>query len=174
MGINKVPYKGTSTWYIDFYHEGQRLREKVGREDQGITRKDAEKAYMARMGEIVQGKFNLAKSSKSVSFDAMVKHYLEWSKTNKKSYSRDETSCRKLMESFSGMSLKDITSWHIDKYKSRRNKTSVTVATINRELACIKHIFTKAIEWGKAKENPAKKIKLFKENNKRVRFFEKR
>jgi len=34
-------------------------------------------------------------------------------------------------------------------------------------------MFNKAIEWGNAKENPIKKIKLFKENNERVRFLEK-
>jgi len=31
-------------------------------------------------------------------------------------------------------------------------------------------MFTKAIEWGFLKENPAKSIKLLKENNRRLRF----
>src|SRR3989304_6573362 len=100
MSIYKVPYKGTATWYIDFYHEGQRVREKVGREDQGITKKNAEKALKARIGEIVQGRFDIQKASPSVTFDVMVKHYLEWSKVNKKSYKFDCLNCRRLMESF--------------------------------------------------------------------------
>src|SRR3990172_2471176 len=173
MSIYRVPYKGTATWYIDFYHEGQRVREKVGREDQGITRKDAEKALKARMGEIVQGRFNIVKISPSVTFDVMVKHYLEWSKVNKRSYRRDVLSCRNLLKSFSGMSLKEISSWHVEKYKSKRLKEGMKVATVNRELACLKHIFTKALEWNKIKENPVKKVKLFKENNARVRFLSK-
>ncbi len=173
MSIYKILHKGTGTWYIDFYHEGQRVREKVGREDEGLRRKDAEKALKARMGEIVQGKFNLANSSKSVAFDVMVKHYLEWSKVNKRSYRRDDLSCRNLLKSFSGMSLKDISSWHVEKYKSKRLKEGMKVATVNRELACLKHIYSKALEWNKTKENPVKKVKLFKENNARVRFLSK-
>jgi len=173
MAVYKVPYKGTATWYIDYYHEGKRIKERIGREDQGIKKKDAEKALKARMGEIVQGKFNLAKASRSVAFDVMVTHYLEWSKANKKSHKTDCLNTSRLLESFSGMSLKDITSWHIEKYKSKRLKDGLRVASVNREVACLKHIFTKAIEWGKAKENPVKKVKLFKENNKRVRFLSK-
>ncbi|MBU0881350.1 MAG: site-specific integrase [Candidatus Omnitrophica bacterium] len=34
-------------------------------------------------------------------------------------------------------------------------------------------MFNKAIEWGKADENPVRKVKLFKENNKRIRYLEK-
>ncbi|OGL44472.1 MAG: hypothetical protein A2149_03875, partial [Candidatus Schekmanbacteria bacterium RBG_16_38_11] len=69
--------------------------------------------------------------------------------------------------------LKDITPWHIEKYKSKRTKDGMKPATVNRELSCLKHIYTKAIEWGKAKENPVKKVKFFKENNERVRFLDK-
>ncbi|MFC1599238.1 tyrosine-type recombinase/integrase, partial [Candidatus Omnitrophota bacterium] len=39
--------------------------------------------------------------------------------------------------------------------------------------ACIKHIFTMAMQWGKAESNPVKKVKLFRENNQRVRYLEK-
>ena len=170
MAVYKIPYKETASWYIDYYHEGQRIKERIGREDQGITRKDAEKAQKARMGEIVQGKFNLVKVSKSIVFDVMVTHYLEWSKTNKKSYESDCCHTRRLLEFFSGRSLKDITSWDIEKYKSKRLKDGLKPASVNRQLQCLKHIFTKAIEWGKVKENPVKKVKLFKENNKRVRY----
>ena len=43
-------------------------------------------------------------------------------------------------------------------------------ATLNRELSLLKHIYTKAIEWGKCKENPVKKVKKLKGEVKRVRF----
>jgi integrase len=46
----------------------------------------------------------------------------------------------------------------------------VKPATVNRELSLLKHMFTKAIEWSKVKENPAKKVKLLKGEVKRVRF----
>ena len=55
--------------------------------------------------------------------------------------------------------------------KADRNK-QVSVAYVNRELACLKCMFNKAIDWDMAKENPVKKVKLFKENNTVVRYLE--
>ena len=52
----------------------------------------------------------------------------------------------------------------------KKTQTSVRPATLNRELSLLKHLFTKAIEWGKCKENPAKKVKKLKGEVKRVRF----
>lgn len=45
-------------------------------------------------------------------------------------------------------------------------------ATINREMACLHHIFTKAVEWDMIERNPFDKGKglTLKENNKRTRF----
>jgi len=41
---------------------------------------------------------------------------------------------------------------------------------VNRELALFKHMYSKAIEWGKVKENLTKKVKLLKGEVKRLRF----
>ena len=42
-------------------------------------------------------------------------------------------------------------------------------ATVNREIACLKTIFNKALRNGKAEHNPALGVKLLKENNERDR-----
>jgi len=60
-----------------------------------------------------------------------------------------------------------------DRYK-RRRQGEVSNATVNREVACLKHIFTKAIEWGIVKKNPGKKVKLLRERNTRLRYLEER
>jgi integrase len=52
----------------------------------------------------------------------------------------------------------------------KRLQTPIRPATLNRELSLLKHMYTKAIEWGKCKENPAKKVKKLKGEVKRVRF----
>ena len=52
----------------------------------------------------------------------------------------------------------------------KRIQTPIQPATLNRELSLLKHVYTKAIEWGKCKENPAKKVKKLKGEVKRVRF----
>ncbi len=57
----------------------------------------------------------------------------------------------------------------IERYKATRLQ-SVSPASVNRELACLKYMYTKAIEWGFAKANPAKKVKLLKEPPGRLRY----
>ena len=41
--------------------------------------------------------------------------------------------------------------------------------TINRELAFLRHLYTMAITWGKATDNPVKKVRFARENNGRIR-----
>lgn len=61
----------------------------------------------------------------------------------------------------------------IDKFKAERVK-QVKPSTVNRNLALLKCMFNKAIQWGKFNvNNPTKPVKLFKENNQRLRFLEK-
>lgn len=43
-------------------------------------------------------------------------------------------------------------------------------ASVNREIALIKHMLTKAVEWGKVKENSGKKVKLPKGEVRRTRW----
>jgi hypothetical protein len=45
-------------------------------------------------------------------------------------------------------------------------------ASVNRELACLSHLFSKAVEWEMMEESPFRKMRrlFFKENNQRTRF----
>lgn len=65
-----------------------------------------------------------------------------------------------------------ITSDTITAYRShrRKDKPTPTVATVNRELAWVKQMFSLAIDAGKLMMRP--KIKMVKENNARQGFFE--
>lgn len=49
----------------------------------------------------------------------------------------------------------------IEKYKAKRLE-KVKPATVNRELATLKNMFTMAIKWGYIKTNPAKEVKAAK------------
>jgi len=52
----------------------------------------------------------------------------------------------------------------------KRLQTPVKPATVNRELSLLKHLLNKAVEWGRIRENPAKKVKPLKGEVKRVRY----
>jgi integrase len=52
----------------------------------------------------------------------------------------------------------------------QKSQSELKPATVNREMALLKHMYAKAVEWGKVKENPAKKVKRLQGEAKRLRF----
>jgi len=58
--------------------------------------------------------------------------------------------------------------------KVTKSGTIRAVATVNREIACLRHLFSKAVEWEMVERNPfgACKTLLAKENNKRYRYLD--
>jgi integrase len=95
----------------------------------------------------------------------------------KRSYGRDVLSIAHLKRFMGGMVLREIIPALIESYRYQRLAESsgrtpgtlTTPATVNRELACLKTIFNKAVANEKIMTNPAAKIKLMKENNERSR-----
>ena len=81
---------------------------------------------------------------------------------------RDLISLVPLTTAFSAY-LSEITPKVIEEYKARRLET-VKPATVNKEFALLKHMFTKAIKWRYFKQNPAKPVKLPKEPPGRLRY----
>lgn len=166
MGIRQ---KGDN-WYIDYYVNNKRKREKVG-----PSKKLAELALKKRKIEIAENKFLDIKKSNNIQFEDVGGEFLSLhSRVNKKPSSslRDKSLIDNLNSYFGRMKLCDITPKSIEQYKRLRLET-MAPATVNRELACMKCIFNKAIEWGKATENPARRVKMLKENNQRLRYLEK-
>jgi site-specific recombinase XerD len=72
--------------------------------------------------------------------------------------------------------LGKITRADIERYQGERlsspgqRKAKIAKATVNREVAAIKHLFSKAVEWKVLDGNPAAGIKLFKETGRRLRY----
>ncbi len=164
MGVTK---KGEN-WFIDYYFQGKRIREKIG-----TSKSLAELAMNKRKVEIAENKHLDVKKTPRVKFEDLAKSYMELhSVPNKRSHKRDLLSIRHLSGFFGGRQLHDINSLDVEKYKQKRKEEGPSEATINRELACLKHMFTKAIEWDMAVANPVRKVKLFRENNKRIRYLE--
>lgn len=157
-------FKKDSSWYIDYYVDGKRKREAVG-----PNRKVAESALAKRKVQVAENRFLDVVRRPKTSFQELTSTYMEYAKTNKLSWSRDENSIKMLSRSFGDKRLEQITPLAIERYKNARVK-EVSVATLNRELACLKHMFSKAIEWQLYPSNPVKSVKLFKEHNQRLRY----
>src|SRR3990172_10004377 len=102
-------------WYLDYYVDGLRIRECVGK-----SKTEAQKALAVRKAEIVQGKYNFKKEKRSPLFEDFAKEYMDYSMANKKSFTRDITSLNKLKPFFKGEKLCDISPFLVEKYKARR------------------------------------------------------
>ena len=150
-------------WYINIYVEGKRIRKLVG-----TNKREAEHVVAIIKADAVRGKYNFKKEVENPTFKDFAKVYIEYAKGDKKSWQRDVTSLNNLIPYFGGKRLSEITSLSIENYKTMRRE-KVKPATVNRELACFKHMFNLAIGWDKAEDNPVKKVKLFKEVNQMMR-----
>jgi integrase len=165
-GVFERP-KGSGIWWARYADEyGKIHREKVG------PKSLAKSAYQKRKTEIKEGKFfpEKIKHKREILFEDMVKLYLEdHAKPNKRSYKDDIHRKKRLIDFFKGKSLSEISRQDVERFKARLSQ-EVSPATVNRHLALLKTIFNKAIEWGKTKTNPVQGVKLYRENNQRVRF----
>ncbi len=157
-------FKKNNSWYIDYYYKGKRKREKIG-----PNKKLAEAVLAKRKLEIAENRYLNVKNSPSILFEELSDLYLDYAKSNKRSWIRDRLSLKTLAAEFDGLKVDQLDSLLIEKYKQKRLK-DVSPATVNRELACLKHLFNKGIEWGKCDKNPVRQVKFFKENNFRLRY----
>lgn len=171
-------FKKNGNWYIDYRCDGVRIREKAG-----SCKKAAENALAMRKAAILQGKFDIKIKRKRIQFEELIKHYLEFSKATKRSYKRDIGLTKHLVGFFGAYRLNQINAEMVERYKMHRRSEimarpkylgreprDIPMATINRELVCLKHMFNMAIKWGKTEHNPVRGVKLFKEDNVVERF----
>ena len=125
-----------------------------------------------KKAEAVEGRYELPSKKPTPKLEEFAKEYFAYYRANRRprSVERHETSYRAMYPTFGYVRLADITPLALERYKRQRKEDGVSEATINRELAFLKNLFTKAIEWGKATENPVKKVQLYREQNGRTRY----
>jgi len=162
MGV----YKKGKNWYIDYYLKGRRKRKKIG-----PSKKLAQQVLQDVHVKMAKGEYLGVYDEKKILFEEFSQQYLAFSKANKaeSTHDRDRFSVAQLISVFKEKYLFEITPRMIEKYKATR-LGKVGPATVNRELACLKHMYTKAIEWGYLKINPVKSVKLLKEPPGRLRY----
>jgi integrase len=151
-------YQRGRVWYADFYVQGKRVQESTGT----ANKREAEKFYALRMSEIHRGEY--AKPVR-ISISEFGRQYMEYAKTNKRSWLRDQQIMTHLEQHFGNALLTDIGPLPIERYKQDRMR-AVSPATVNREIALLKHMFNMAEQWGLYRgRNPVKGVKFLAEDN---------
>jgi integrase len=159
-------------WWIEYYDHEKRLR----RERIGPNKAAAEQRLREILNKRAEGRYIKKSQDAKHKFKELAQWYLDLEDVKaKKSYRRDKLSVKCISEMFGNHLLKDVTPTLIEKYRQRRlaettrHKKTTKPATVNREIACLKTIFSKAVKNDKAERNPAQGLKMLKENNVRDR-----
>ena len=88
-------------------------------------------------------------------------------KTNRTSY-KDADVLARFLEVVSDRRLKEISPFHLEKWKSSRAK-DVSQSTVNRELNIVRGCFSRAVEWDRLGKSPARSVKPYRVDNVRLR-----
>ena len=118
---------------------------------------------------IEDGRHEIKPKDERRTFAVMVEEYLE-KKVDKRSLARDRASFKHLSPFFGETFLHTITKADVSEYQKNR-KAQVSGATANRELALVRHLFNLAAEEGYMRDNPACRVKMFKEQRGKRRTF---
>lgn len=165
LGIYSVKGKRGISYGIDYVHPqtAQRVRKIL----KGVT-SEAEAARMRNieLADAARGAINMAYSIKDkpivLSFEAMVKAYLEWARENRKDWKGKEYIADPLIKAFKGKLVSEINPFMVEKYKMAKAKV-LKKSTVNKHLSMLRQIFEKAIDWDKFDgPNPLEKVKQFK------------
>jgi len=160
---------GDVTYYIRYQVDGTDIKERVGRKSRGFTRELAKDALKSRLGDVAQGYFNLEKVRKPVPFSKLAERYKEFAAGYKRGWQEEKYIVEEFATLFGDTPLAQTTTWQIEKWKAEQGRT-LNLATVNRRLTVIKHMFKKAVEWDLTKANPATAVKRFTITSERTRF----
>lgn len=170
----KIRKRG-STYQIDYFDPtGKRVRQSFK------TKKEAEGELAARVS-LIRGNpkkyLEISKTSTST-FDELVKKYRENYKSQRSYESSKKFHIEKIEEEFKGRLLESIKYYDLESYRTRLRNTINKYgrlrkdSTVNRLMACLRHMFAKAVEWEMLDRSPFERGRSLqlKENNKRLRF----
>jgi integrase len=152
----------SGVWWIVYYADGVRHREKVGR------RGDAIKLYQIRKADSLRGKkLPELQPSKVVRFGDLSAMAVEHAKTHLKTTHDYVAKHLVLREPFGERPADSVTPQEIDQFLSKHCKTP---ATANRYRAYFSLCYRLGMENGKTTANPARLVRMRTEHNARMRF----
>ncbi len=156
-------YRVNRIWHYEFRFGGRRYKGSTFQTTRGKA-----KMVEAKKREEVRSQL-LAPKVCDISFRALADEYLDLHVSQKKAKNYFHQRIRVLLRAFGSRNLSQIGPKEVTRFQVERAKV-VSPATVNRDLAVMKGMFTKASEWGYAVENPVKRVKFLRETGRRERF----
>lgn len=150
---------GDGRYTVNIMVDGQRIHRVIGLESSGVTRKQAEDFIEKARTDAREGRLNLPQGRKvALGFRHAAKQYVE--KLAEEGGKNLKIKARQLRQHispfFGDKPLAKLSTFDVERYKKQRLDAGAKPATVNRELAVISHLFSKAVEWGWISHKPAK------------------
>jgi len=162
-------YKRGNIWWIHYTGiDGRQIKES----SRSKKVRDAEALLIQRKNQIQQGQQTEIMRIQNYSFIDLATKYREFCQ-NQQGF-RSKKSILKMAEAeFGNLPLKHFTLDYMEQYQAKLLNARLSKATVNRRIGCIKHMFTKAVDWNMASASTCKavhNVRMYQETLKRVRF----
>ena len=173
IGIRERKRKSGSRWIIDTSYKGHEI---------GETRATPEMAEtnLRKLQTLIdEGRYLEKKKVSKEILGAFADKYLQWCKDSDQKAAESKASHLESIKTHFGKDclLHTITRKDIEDYQTLL-KTSVSEktgkplkpASVNRRMACLRHMFSRAVERKELNDNPCRGVRQFRENNRRLRY----
>lgn len=156
-------YRVGKVWHYDFRHDGKRYKGSTRQTKKNLARQyESKTREEARQGA-------LAPKVKDITFRELAKEYRRLHVSQKRAAPFYEMRVSRFEKRFRDRRLSEVGIRAVTRYQAKR-ATEVSPASVNRDLAVLKNMFSKAVEWGYAVSNPVKRVKFLQETGRRERF----
>jgi integrase len=153
---------GSGVWWVNYYFQGKQHREKVGRKSDAIA------LYQKRKADARRGvKLPELQPQNVTTFGELANQAVHYAKVHLKTWSDYDWKERALREPLGSRPAAEITPQEIDHFLTEHCRTP---ATANRFRAFFSLCYRLGMENGKVASNPARLVRMRRENNARLRY----
>jgi integrase len=134
------------------------------------AKKEAEEIAKAKVRKVLE-RVHGVRVVRNIKLGELMEKYLAYCKQNNRpsTYDRKRPFVQHILAFFGDVPLSNITAERVEEFKSHRRET-VGPATVNREMAALKHALNLAVEWDYLEASPAARVAKLKEPPGRVRY----
>lgn len=162
---------GDMRYTINVMVDGQRVHRVIGRESEGVTREQAERAIEGFRTKAREGRLDLPKGRKihRTFAEAATEYLKRMEETGGKDLKNKRRHLDDNLTPYFGKHRADkIATFNVAHYVRQRLTTGVKQATVNRELATLSHLMNRMVEWKWIKVEDRPKIEKGEEPRKAI------